>query len=133
MGNDLALIGRELISWIEPKVTRVWWGEGASAASFVAIQEKNENKYHLFRLDDKGKIGIWFHSLKDKQPFNGENAERMLEQLNKIPSVGFSSEKLEGRAKFDLDILKDPNAMSQFKSFCVWMINEIENSNSKSD
>ena len=132
LGKDLALVGSELISWIEPKVTRVWWGEGSSAASFVAIQEKNESKYHLFRIDDKGKVSIWLHSLKDKQPFKGENAKRMLEQLNKIPSVDFSTEKLEGRAKFELDILNDPDAMSQFKSFCDWMIAEIGNSNSKS-
>ena len=121
-----------MISWIEPKVTQVWWGEGSSAASFVAVQEKNGNKYHLFRLDDKGKVAVWLHSLKEKQPFTGENAKRMLEQLNKIPSVDFSIEKLEGRAKFELDILKDSNAMSQFKSFCDWMINEIEMSDSKS-
>lgn len=117
------------MAWITPRVTTIWWGEGTTSASFIAIHELQGEKYHLFRLADNGKVGIWLHNLKEKPPFMDAGIDERLVRLNDIPGLHFPPETANGRARFDLDQLSDPATMQGFKEVCQWMIEQIERRN----
>ena len=126
LGASSSRLAQQILTWIAPKVTTIWWGEGATSASFVAIHRVEGEKFHLFRLADNGKIGVWVHSLKEKPPFKGDGGKELLVRLNMIPNLHFPPAAINGRARFDLEQLSDPATMKGFREVCDWMIKRIE-------
>jgi hypothetical protein len=125
-GVQAASVAKELIEWIRPQVTRLWWGSGSKEGGIVPLIESKEQKFHLCRLATPGRIVFCFDWLCQKPPFEDERLRReLLQKINQIPGAQFADDKLTKRAKIQFEKLTSPAAMEALKSALKWEIDML--------
>lgn len=120
---------RRIFDWISAKVTRVWWGKGATMGSFVPILSHNGTDHLLFAAFTSGGIEIYFQWYRYRPVFDStEKRLELLARLNEIPGVSWSENVITRRPSISFSILTNEAALRQFFATFEWMISEIRSS-----
>lgn len=118
----------ELLDWIEPQVSRIWWGSGASLGGIVPVIERGNAKYYVCRMTTHGRFVFCFDWLSRRPPFDDEAVRRkLLAKINEIPGVRFEDDVLKKRARIQFETLANPASMQKLKAAVTWMIAQIPN------
>jgi hypothetical protein len=126
-GEDIARMAKDLLDWLEPQVSELWWGQGARVGGVIPTVKRRKNKYHLCRLVSDGWLAFRFDWLHRKPPFENEATRReLLGRINSLPGVRFGDEVLKGRARIPLEKLATPQAMKILRATFSWMLEQIE-------
>lgn len=128
-GETSRKVAEDLLHWITPQVTSVWWGLGSQEGGIVPIIKQGDVKYHVCRMATEGWFVFRFDWLYKKPPFNDESVRReLLSQINAIPGVQFGEEVLTKRARIPFEKLSSPAALEQLKHAVAWLIEQIPGS-----
>lgn len=120
---------KEILDWITPLASSVWWGRGKQSGGVVPIVMAGETKFQLFRLRTDGWFVFRFDWIYKKVPFTDEALRReLLNRFNEIPSVHFSDDVLTKRVRIPLESLATPPALEKLKAAIDWMIEKIRSS-----
>ncbi len=87
-GASARKIAEELLHWIKPQVTDVWWGTGAKEGGIVPTIQHGETKNYFCRMSTRGLFEIRLDWLSKTRPFNDETWRRqLLTKINEITNV----------------------------------------------
>ena len=125
-GETIQTMVKELLDWITPQVTSVWWGRGSKEGGIVPIIQHGKTKVHLCRMATQGRFVFRFDWLCRKPPFSDELVRReLLAKVNDIPGVHFGEDVLTKRARIPFETLTNPVAIEKLKAVVKWMIDLI--------
>jgi len=131
-GPDVAKVAREILEWIRPRVTRVWWGRGSQYGSMVPVTElhggrvRGGQNLHVFALWTYGSIEVYFQWLKGKPGFTADADRRtLLSRLNAIDGVRLPEDAIAARPSFPIAALTNPKALAEFKAAVEWAIERV--------
>lgn len=117
----------DILHWITPQVTTVWWGNGSKEGGIVPIIERGKNRFHVCRLATQGWFVFRFDWLYKKPPFSDEAVRRqLLVKINEIPGVTFGEDVLTKRARIPFEKLATGEAMEKIKSAVSWLIERVK-------
>jgi hypothetical protein len=126
-GATVSDVARQILEWVRPRVTRVWWGRGATNGSFVPVLNHKGTDHQLFAVWTYGTVEIYFQYYQHKPPFDSEEMRHeLLDKLNAIPDVSLPEEAVTKRPGISLVSLQDSAALSQFLDTCEWVLGEIQ-------
>lgn len=115
---------RSFLEWLEKQGLRIWWGEGASMASFVAVLDEGKDSYQLVQVNSRGKVSLLIDFFKQRPAFAGR--EILVDMITRLSSeVGVSVSPDARRPGFMIDELTDPDRMENFKKFLGFLILEV--------
>jgi hypothetical protein len=131
-GDVVADAVRDLLAWITPLVTRVWWGEGKRDGSFVPILEldggrsRGGQNVHFFVPWTYGAMEMQLQSLKEKPGFIDEPARReFVRRLNAVPGIVIPDDSIDRRPSFPLESLTDAETRAGFKRVIEWALAQV--------
>lgn len=120
-------VAEDILHWISPQVTYVWWGTGSKEGGIVPTIKHGETKYHVCRMATQGWFVFRFDWLYKKPPFSDEAVRRqLLAKINEIPGVNFGENVLTKRAKISFDKLNTSDALEKLKSTVAWLIEQVK-------
>ncbi len=126
-GEATVKVAEELLDWITPQVSEVWFGSGAKLGGIVPYIRKGSTNYHVCRMTTHGRFVFCFDWLYKKPPFDNEAVRReLLAKINAIPGVQFGDEVLKKRARIPFKALANPVAMEKLKTAATWLIAQIK-------
>ncbi len=124
-------IVHQLLNWLRPQVTRIWYGSG-KRGSMVPVFKYLGVDYYLFALWTYGVVEVYFQWHKLKPPFDSDQKRlELLNRLNQIKGVGISADKISARPTFPLSLLSETAQFQKFIETYKWFLEEIKNHNSK--
>lgn len=122
-GPEAARVAKDLLDWIRPQVSHLWYGSGTKHGGIIPIVQIGSTKYHVGRLATQGWFAFRFDWLMRRAPFASEEVRRhLLEKLNRIPGADFPESVLTTRARIPFDQLVDPAALAAVKEAIAWLI-----------
>lgn len=120
-------MAKDLLDWVRPQVTEVWFGRGARQGGVVPVIDKDGQDYHLFRMTTDGWFIVPFEWLHEKPPFDDEHVRRqLLAMINELSGLTFDDDVLTKRARIPFERLLDRAAVEKLKSMVGWMVRQIE-------
>ena len=126
-GEAAAKVAKELLDWIRPQVTYVWFGRGSTQGGIVPMIEKGKLNYHVCRMATQGWFVFRFDWLYKKPPFDDEAVRRnILAKINEIPGIHFDDDVLTKRARIPFDKLANPVAIEKLKAAVAWLIEQVK-------
>jgi hypothetical protein len=118
---------RKIVDWIRPKVTYIWFGIGKTGSLVPILKTKDDKKY-CFSIWPNGDIEIYFQYMKNQPPFDIEEKRiELLNRLNSINGVSLSRERISGRPRLQVSLLKDKEEMQKFFDAFNWYWSEQMN------
>ncbi len=125
-GDEARRVAEELLHWIAPQVTYVYWGTGATEGGIVPVITHGNAKFHVCRLSTRGWFIFRFDWLCNKPPFSDETARRqMLAKIHEIPGIHFADDVMTRRARIPFEHLTTPDALEKLKAAIAWLIKQI--------
>ncbi len=124
-------VARRLLEWARQRVTRVWWGRGATMASFVPVLEHGGNNHQAFAVytgveKGGGVVEVYFYWHARKAPFNNKELRReMLRRLNEIPGVSLPDDSIDRRPSVPLATLAEADALDRFVAVMDWYVDQV--------
>lgn len=126
-GEAAAKVAKELLDWIRPQVTYVWFGRGSTQGGIVPIIEKGKVNYHVCRMSTQGWFVFRFDWLYKKPPFDDDTVRRqLLSKINEIPGVHFDYDVLTKRARIPFEKLANPVAIEKLKAAVAWLVEQVK-------
>ena len=126
-GPDIVQVARDLLQWAQSHTTRVWWGRGQRAGSFIPVYSHDGADYQLFVVWSSGTLELYFQWLAMRPAFADEGRRRaLLDRLNAIPNVSIPADALRRRPNVPLTAFVDPAARAQLMAAFDWCIAEIQ-------
>jgi hypothetical protein len=120
---------RNIMRHIEPKVNRIWYGQGKTIGSIVPILDIGPLSNQLFAIYTNGKIEIYFQHLKTKPPFDDESKRKALrDKLVSIKGVDLPPDKIDKRPGIDLSLLERVEDQNTFIETFYWVVEELKRS-----
>eukprot|EP00913_Durusdinium_trenchii_P019521 g18351.t1 len=120
-------VAEELLHWITPLVTYVWWGSGSKDGGIVPVIQHGKTKHHICRMATQGVFVFRFDWLQKKPPFSDEAARRqLLAKINEIPDVHFGDEFLTKAARIPFAKLTTDGAVGKLKETVLWLIDRVK-------
>lgn len=127
-------VAEELLRWITPQVTHVWWGTGSTHGGIVPMIQHGKMKYHVCRMATQGWLVFRFDWLYKKPPFSDESVRRqLLAKINEVPGLHFGDNVLTRRARIPLDKLTTLEALEKLKAAVSWLIEQVNAECGKGD
>ncbi len=106
-------VARQLLDWSHRNATRVLYGRGSTAGSFVPVYDHESTEHQLFAVWSYGTLQVYFYWYQFKPPFDREEVRlRLLERLNEIPGVALPEEAIRKRPGLPLKLFTDPEKLS---------------------
>ncbi|WP_223816115.1 hypothetical protein [Adhaeribacter rhizoryzae] len=125
-GVGEAEVVRQLLNWLKPQMTRIWYGSGRRG-SMVPVFTHLGVEYFLFALWTTGTVEVYFQWHKYKPPFNSEQKRmELLNRLNQIKGVSISPDKISARPNIPLSLLADKKEYQKFVDTYKWFIDEVK-------
>ena len=125
-GEAARKVAEDILHWITPQVTYVWWGTGSKVGGIVPTIQHGKTKYHVCRMATQGWFVFRFDWLYKKPPFSEEAVRRqLLAKINEIPGVIFSEDVLTKRARIPYEKLMTNEAVEKLKSAVTWLIDQV--------
>ena len=126
-GVAVRKVAEDLLHWIQPQVSYVWYGAGAKNGGIVPVIKVGDAKHLIGRLDTNGWFAFRFDWLKRRPEFASEEARReLLAKINEIPGFHFGDEALATKARIHFDQLTTVEAVSKLKSAIAWLIERVK-------
>jgi hypothetical protein len=126
-GDDAVKVAERILEWANPRMTRIWWGQGSRSGSFVPVLRHKERDHQLFSVWTYGTVEIYFYWYLYKPPFDSEEKRRELQsRLNAIPGVSIPDDAIAKRPGIRLSVLKESDALQQFLETFDWVVQEIK-------
>lgn len=120
-------VAEDMLHWVTPRVSHVWWGKGASEGGVLPYIEVGQQNYYVFRMTTLGRLVFHFDWLYKKPPFRDVLVRKeLLARINEIPGVQFSEDVLTKRARIPLDGLTTSEAVDRLKSAVTWLIEQVK-------
>ncbi|HEU0015453.1 MAG TPA: hypothetical protein VFQ45_17315 [Longimicrobium sp.] len=117
---------RQILNWVRPRTTRIWWGKGQSMASFVPVLNHAGKDHQLFAVYSTGPVEIYFYWHAYKPPFDREEARLdLLQRLNTIPGVSLGRDAIGRRPSIPLSVLAQEGALDRFLAAFEWFLEEV--------
>lgn len=115
-GEAARRAAEDILEWITPQVTLLWWGTGSRDGGIVPTIVHGRTKYHICRLASQGWFVFRFDWLCRKPPFDDESVrQQLLAKINNIPGVNFDEDVLTKRARIPFEKLTSSEALAQLK------------------
>ncbi len=128
-GLESVAIAREILNWIKPKTSRIWWGQGRELGSFVPVLDHGENEFFFFAVWTNGTVEIHFQYLQRRSPFDREETRlELLRRLDLINGFNLTNDLVTRRPTRLLILLKDPGAMKTFQEAIDWALAQVQES-----
>jgi hypothetical protein len=132
-GEGPQAAAKDLLDWIAPKVSHIWWGRGSKEGGIVPTIVHGKTKHYVCRMATQGWFIFRFDWLSRKPPFSDESLRRdLLKRINEIPGVQFSDDVLTRRTRIPFRVLTNPSAAEKLKETLAWLIEQVK-SESASD
>jgi len=126
-GKQVAAVARSVHDWVEPRVTYIYWGQGATMGSFVPVLKVGDTRYFIFSVWTDGWLKFQFQRLKDRPPFDSEAIRlELVKRLNKIKNVDIPYDGIARRPPIRLEALISPESLRQFQEAIEWAFEQIE-------
>lgn len=126
-GLEVVSVARSLHDWIKPKVTYIYWGQGATMGSLIPVLRIGNDKYFTFSAWTYGNLEIQFQPLKTRPPFDEESKRLdLLGRLNEINGVDIPRDAIARRPSFPMALLANAESFDQFRKCIEWVLGEIE-------
>jgi hypothetical protein len=132
-GHEAAKIARDLLAWITPLATRIWWGEGKVDGSYVPILEvrggpsRGGQNAHFFVVWTYGSVEMQFQSLKERPGFTDDSARvEFIRRLNLLPGIDLPTDSISRRPSFPISALTNPEVLRGFKEVIQWAIERVK-------
>lgn len=126
-GEASRKVAKDILNWITPQVTYVWWGTGSKEGGIVPTIQHGKTKYHVCRMATQGWFVFRFDWLYKKPPFSDEAVRRqLLAKINEIPGVAFGEDVLTKRARIPFEKLTTSEALEKLKSAVAWLIEQVK-------
>ena len=132
-GVEVRSRAEQLLLWVTPQVTDIFWGQGQKNSCFIPTIRKGKVDYQVCRVNSDGVFVFRFDWLNKKPPFDdGRVLPELLAKINAIPGIRnrFGEEVTASRARFPLaDILTDQSidALKSALAFIVDSVNSERN------
>jgi hypothetical protein len=125
-GDGPQRVAKDLLDWVTPQVTYMWWGKGSKVGGVVPVLQYGDIKVYPCRMTTDGFFVIPLDWLKRKPPFKDESARReLLKRLNEIPGIKFGDEMLAKRVRIPFAQLTNPEATTNLKAAIRWLIEQV--------
>lgn len=125
-GKEVEKITRKVIHQIEPKVTRLWYGQGKKTGSIIPVIDRKEYSNQLFAIYTYGRIEIYFQYLKMKPPYDNDlKRKELLNKFNSIDGINLPENKLDKRPSFEIRDLNTNEKVKKFIEIIYEVINQI--------
>ena len=125
-GEAAQKVAKDLLDWLKPQVSYVWFGQGDVQGGIVPIIEKGKLNYHVCRISTQGWFVFRFDWLYKKPPFDDEAVRRtLLGKINEIAGVHFDDSVLTKTARIPLEKLATPAAVEKLKAAVAWLIEQV--------
>jgi hypothetical protein len=125
-GADVVQVARDLLHWARTHTTRVWWGKGQRAGSFIPVYAHGDTDYQLFVVWSSGTLEVYFQWLAQRPAFADESRRRaLLDRLNAIPGVAIPPDAIRRRPNVPLSAFLDPASRAQLFATLDWCLAEI--------
>ncbi len=119
LGTEVRTVAEKLLRWAENRKLGIWWGKGYENGSFFPMLYLNGNKYSTFSCWSRGGIELQFQWIRNQSVYSDiEKRKSLMKELNKIPGVNITEDKLEVRPSISYDVLKKERSMEMFLN--VW-------------
>lgn len=119
-------VARDILDWIRPRVTRIFWGKGKANGSYVPVLNHAGTPHQPFAVWTYGTVEIYFYWYTYKPPFDSEEKRlELLQKLNEIPGVALPKDSINRRPGISMDLLKNAEALARFKAVFEWYIQQI--------
>lgn len=116
---------RGILEWAEKRGLRIWWGEGVSTASFVAVLDTDEASYQLIQVNCLGKIFLLIDFFRQRPAFAGRDIlANLVGRL--ISGVGLPISPDARRPGFSIAALRDAIRRVKFYELLDSLIEEIQ-------
>jgi hypothetical protein len=123
-GAQAVSTAKEILGWIAPRVDEIIWGP--IQGRFVPVISVNGMRTQLFVVRVEGRVAVRFMNLRSRPPFTDrKKLEELMRRVNAIPDVNLSSEAIDRKPTFPLQLLNDPRGMEKFKNAMEWLIDEL--------
>jgi hypothetical protein len=121
--KEVAFIARSIYDWLLPQISTM----DTTSNSYAPVIEAGGLKHFLFKVTTDGEVEIRFELLSwDKPPFCDEELRLdLLRRFNRVPGLDIGEDKVSGKPKFSLELLKDDKALAIFKETVLWAYETI--------
>ncbi len=127
VGESAVTAARRILEWVQPRVTRVWWGKGMVNGSFVPTLSHKDTDYQLFAVYTYAVVEIYFQWYSYKKPFNDEQKRReLLAKLNSIEGVSIPEDAISRRPSIPLSIFDTEQKLQEFFAVYDWFLSEVK-------
>ena len=131
-GPQLVEVATEILRWAGDAGVRIWWGNGKTRGSFYLMVDHAAGVDWTISIWSTGGVEVHFQQLVSRSrqiaghPFESD-AQRLalLEKLNELPGVRLDPQRIALRPNFDLNLLVDAAARTQFLSILGWVVAEL--------
>lgn len=120
-------VAEDILHWITPQVTYLWWGTGSKDGGIVPIIQHGKTKYHVCRMATQGWFIFRFDWLYKKPPFSDESVRRqLLAKINEIPGFEYGEDVLTKRARIPFEKLTSKEVVEKLKAVMAWLIEQVK-------
>ena len=117
-GAEEAKVATQIMNWCKSNNLRLEYGSGKQSGSCFAMLDHKGQNHSTFALWTYGGVEIQFQWMNKKPYDDISKRQELLNELNQLPRVSISEERLDKRPSIPYALLKDKKAMVQF--FDIW-------------
>jgi len=128
-GEKVRSLVQDLLIWITPQVSYVFWGQGQKNSCFIPTIRRGKVDYQVCRMNSDGVFVFRFDWLNKKPPFDNEIVLReLLGKINSIPGIynRFSEEVISSRARFPFLNISTNESIDALKSALAFIIDSVK-------
>lgn len=126
-GEHAARFAADLLQWITPKVSHVWYGRGARIGGVVPVIQRDKTRFQLLRMTTHGLVVFRLDWLRSKPPFDDPAVLlELLSRIGQIPGMQPSADLHKKRIPIPMKLLGTRDAADRLEAVISWMIETIE-------
>jgi hypothetical protein len=119
-------VARTILDWSKSKVTRIDWGTGTQAGSFIPVLEHDGIEHFLFTVYTYGNFETSFQHYLRRPPFTSQALRlEKLQRLNAIPGVSLPEDGITRRPSFPLELLAKDGRTEALLGVYDWVLEQI--------
>ena len=126
-GSEGAAICEKLLRLFESLGCFIWWGEGKDRGGFVPVYvgKQRHQLCSIYNWYKRTLVEIYFQYLKE--PFTAtEYRMKLKNNLERIPGVKISDDRIEKRPNFEMGLLGDDTSFNLFADVMTSYIEDIK-------
>lgn len=125
-GGEAVLVARRIMEWCPNRMQRDF-GKGGSTGSVFFEHLEGERPFRVLTIWTDGNVEISLQALRKSLPFSNDQKRReFVAELNKIPEVSFSEERIFGNPRIPLQQLNSDDMLDSLFAAIGWAIAQIK-------